>query len=194
MKRFAALGGLRLCTAILFASVSSYSLCRAGEPAPAKPANLPAGLPAAILSPEAVAARQAEVKVEFAEWDKLKAGSECYGSTAKYQWSDIPTGLEGVRWTKHPFHAATLQFTVTQPGMVFMAVTTRFAEGGVGGDWQKELINAQGLEKQGWRKLPEFDKLANTDVKWVVYYKECTAGESHSFRTEKYVAPILLMR
>jgi hypothetical protein len=134
------------------------------------------------------------VKVEYAEWDKLKSGADCYGDTSKYHWSSIPAGLDGVRWTKHESKASTLQFTVKEPGLVFMAVTTRFGGGGEAGDWQKALINAEGLEKEGWHRLTQFDGLRNTDVGWIVYYKECGAGESHSYRTEKYVAPILLMR
>ena len=67
--------------------------------------------------------------------------------------------------------------------------------GGGGGGGGPDALDQKGLEKKGWRHMPQFDKLANTDTGlWMVFYKECSAGEEHSIRTEKYAAPVLLTR
>jgi len=181
---------------LLFAVVLSTAVMTANFRNEALALDSDSDSPASILAPNAVKGRQAEVKLQYAEWAKLKPGAFSYGDSSKYHWKEVPAGLEGVRWSRHPMHAATLRFEVTQPGVVFMAITSRFTKSGKGGDWEKELVTLNELQEKGWRKLSGFEGLHNTEagVDWIILYKPCVAGEFHSYRTEKYVAPILLMR
>jgi hypothetical protein len=133
------------------------------------------------------------VNVEGGTWEALKAGAKCYAS-GNYVWKDVPTELEGVRFTLLTHMNGTTKFKVEKAGYVFLATSTRW-KGGGGGGGGPDALDQKGLEKKGWRDLPQFDKLSNTDTgQWMVFYKECQAGEEHSIRTEKYASPVLLTR
>ena len=58
-----------------------------------------------------------------------------------------------------------------------------------------EVLLEKDLRRKGWRRLRVFKELSNTDTgEMAVFYRYCEAGETHSIRTEKYAAPMLLIR
>lgn len=147
------------------------------------------------LAPRAVKGRMAEVRLTKSTWTLLARGAPCYAGSDKYHWEEVPTAPGDMRFSQSRFHEATLQFTVTESGLVFMATTTRFGEGGRKGDWVKELTSERSLTENGWHRVPELAGLkSNEAVTWIVFYRACTKGESFSIRTEKYCAPILLTK
>ncbi len=130
------------------------------------------------------------------KWAVLEPGVNCYGTTDRYVWEVVPKSLNGVRFLVLPHHSGVLSFKVQTDGLVFMATSTRWNGGGnSSGDWKDEVIEEKDLKRKGWRKLRTFRKLSNTDTgKMAVFYRFCKTGEIHSIRTEKYAAPMLLIR
>ncbi len=158
-----------------------------------KSQSFQAGSPVAALTSGASMHKLAAVKVEDATWERLKSGVNCYADP-KHQWKDVPKELEGVRFSVLQHMQGTTKFKVEKAGLVFLATTTRWRNSGSGGGGP-DALDQQGMEKQGWRHMPQFDKLSNTDAGlWMVFYKECDVGEEHSIRTEKYISPVLLKR
>ena len=150
--------------------------------------------PAKILASEMSKDKFAGVTVENGTWGVLTSGADCYAGSNRYQWKDVPPELENIRFSLTPNGKGETPFTVDRSGRDFLATSTRWKSGG-GGGGGPDALDQKGLEKKGWRHLSEFDKLANTDTgNWMVFYKQCAAGETHSIRTEKYAAPILLTR
>jgi len=112
---------------------------------------------------------------------------------------DMPRSLhfQGFRFTKkNKQSAATLRFKVLTDGLVYLACTSRFGTPKNGsGDWKSELISEKQLHEQGWHQLRAVElKTGANDYVWWVYSRTCKAGEAFSYRTEKFVAPILLVK
>jgi hypothetical protein len=94
-------------------------------------------------------------------------------------------------------HQGTAEFRIAKTGAVMLAVTDRWGGGGGGGEWQKEIVNRGQLEAAGWRACGELDsyiKIDGSSVRWIVFTRHCERGESFSYRTEKYVAPVLIIK
>ncbi len=154
--------------------------------------SLQAGSPVAALTSGASMNKLAVVKVEGATWERLKSGVNCY-TDPKHQWKDVPEELEGVRFSVLQHMKGGTTFKVEKAGLVFFATTAKFGDGGRGSG--PETMDQKGLEKMGWHHMPQFDKLSDTGTGlWMVFYKECDAGEEHYIRTHKYVSPVLLKR
>ncbi|MBX9791001.1 MAG: hypothetical protein K2Y37_18940 [Pirellulales bacterium] len=137
----------------------------------------------------------------------LAVGTPAFGPTDRYVWSTIPDLLSsngfsfwqtnpGPGWPSVPYGKIT--FNVTQSGPVYMAVTTRFGGGGnSSGGWIPELTSEAQLIAQGWHQvatgLSDVDSLSgNTDVDFLIFERDSVAGESFTYRTEKYIPPIPL--
>ena len=129
-------------------------------------------------------------------WAPLKEGVNIYGTTEKYQWKQVPDSMNGVRFLVLPHHSGVLNFQVQSGGVVYLATSTRWGGGGnSSGDWQDDVLLENDLRRKGWKKLRAFKKLRTNDTGEIaVFYRNCTAGEKHSIRTEKYAAPMLLIR
>ena len=136
----------------------------------------------------------------FANSDQLKwaplKGGDIYGTTDRYQWEQVPESLRGVRFLVLPHHSGVLNFKVQSDGLVYMATSTRWNGGGnSSGDWKGEVLLERDLRRKGWRRLRAIKELSTTDTGEIaVFYRYCESGETHSIRTEKYAAPMLLIR
>jgi hypothetical protein len=114
-----------------------------------------------------------------------------------FHWSNIPTEFKGFRFLRNREQQGTTKFQITSPGIVLVAVIGPRYSGNSGGGWQKEIVTQKDLEAQGWREIGKLDsrfKDNSNALGWVVFARDCKKGESFSYRTEKYVAPVLLLK
>lgn len=82
-------------------------------------------------------------------------------------------------------------FTVLDTGPVWMLTTTRFNGGGnSSGDWMPDVTHRSQLEAQGWHEIHAgiFDGQHN----YLIFERNSVAGEIFTYRTEKYIPPIVL--
>ena len=93
-----------------------------------------------------------------------------------------------------------VSFEVLSDGPVLLAVTNRWGGGGnSGGGWIPELTTEQEFLDDGWVELTGPLAIYNNDIEAVsdtyftVYRRESSAGESFTYRTEKYHPPHLLV-
>ena len=52
-------------------------------------------------------------------------------------------------------------------------------------------------KRQGWKAVAELDETADDyghEHEWVLYRRECKAGERYRLRTEKYCTPLLFFK
>ena len=113
-------------------------------------------------------------------------------------WSKIPPEFKGFYFLRNKEYQGTTKFQIMSPGTVLMVVTTRWGGGGnASGGWQKEIVTQKDLEAEGWRetgKLDSYWKENRSSQGWIVFARDCKNGESFSYRTEKYLAPVLLLK
>ncbi len=114
-----------------------------------------------------------------------------------FHWAKIPSAYADMMFLRNKSQQGTTKFHVKSAGTVLMAVTTRWSASGRGGDWQKELVTQKDLESGGWRvcgKLNSYMKENGERHTWILFARSCMQGETFSYRTEKYVAPVLLLK
>ncbi len=106
----------------------------------------------------------------------------------QYEHTDYPTLEDGV-----------VEFEVLNSGPVLMACTTRWGGGGNSdGDWEDELTTREELEQQGWTEystgltLRHFGYPSEPSIDYVIFSRDCVAGETFSYRTEKYEPPTII--
>ena len=143
----------------------------------------------------------ATVKVlSVGQYEQLKARVPVTSSNSRLVWDEIPASLQGMSFLQNKVHQGTTKFQITTAGTVLMAVTSRWGGGGNSGDWKKEIVSEKELKSQGWRELFRIKSIykpgqPNAEkMDWIVLERQCKRGESFSFRTEKYLAPVLLLR
>ncbi len=110
-------------------------------------------------------------------------------------WRTIPPYLDNmVFWKYANRKSGTANFVIEQPGIVVLAATTRWGRP-VSGDrqWVATAATQKSLLADGWHELGQIaDSSAVTD--WLVFWRNCRAGETFGLRTEKYCAPIVMLR
>lgn len=104
------------------------------------------------------------------------------------------TGWRGYQFTRSNAHSPFLRFKVLTNGLVYMACTSRW---GSTADpvMQRELKAEKDLLSEGWTRLRRGDiDTGDNRVSFLVFSRMCKAGEQFTYRTEKYAAPILLVK
>jgi hypothetical protein len=165
----------------------------------------------AVALPVEAALVTAQIQAdEGGTWLPLAVGTPSFGTTTRYVWQTVPSFLTENNfsffqvdpgppgWPAVPYGIIT--FTITQTGPAYMAVTTRFGGGGnSSGGWIPQLTSEAQLEAQGWNQvagttgLADVDVLSGlTDVQFLIFERDSLAGDTFTYRTEKYVPPILL--
>jgi hypothetical protein len=126
-----------------------------------------------------------------AEWGTLDPTAMVY-TTVGNGWDvgEVPPELEGAQFTRFPMHhkleEGKTTFTIEKPGAVLLGCTPNWGKGGGGkGSWKAECTDQATLEQQGWKAVARARN-------WVIFYRECRAGETFTIRTEKYNPPILI--
>jgi serine/threonine protein kinase/formylglycine-generating enzyme required for sulfatase activity len=126
----------------------------------------------------------------------LQAGVPVTNDDRYFHWSEIPPEFQGFNYLRNNEQQGTTKFEISSPGMVLLAVIgQRYA--GRGGKWQQEIVTQKGLEAEGWReigKLNSYYKVTSSALGWLVFGRDCKRGESFSYRTEKYMAPVLIQK
>lgn len=160
----------------------------------------------------AAAGQLAAVDVhEPGQWRALETGSlvaaEETGNDGETKWLAIPNALSAPSLDffylildtqkTSSVNYGLLDFTVKTDGPVWMLTTTRFADsGGSGGNWLDEWSSEDTLRANGWRvgAIGTIQTVfrGTTIVDWLLWERNCKAGESFSIRTEKYQSPIVL--
>jgi len=140
----------------------------------------------------------AEVRVlSGGEFVPLKENT-AINTTGRYlYWSKIPAEYAEFRFLRNREQQGTTRFQVTRPGLVLIVVTTRWRNSGSSGHWQEEIVTRDELVAEGWKEVGRLSSYFKTDgssLEWIVFARSCRAGESFSIRTEKYVAPVLLLK
>jgi hypothetical protein len=170
------------------------------RPAPVAPTATPeparAGPPAgmeAMLTPDVTTQRMARVEVPGANMVTLLKNEKIW-SDRPVTLTNIPLRYHGFQFTQLPAHALTLNFTVTADGLVALGCSARW---GTTADPEtaKDFMTEGKLLAAGWvrQKRDQIDTSAS-DMQFLIYARHCKAGEHFSYRTEKYAAPILLLR
>jgi hypothetical protein len=162
----------------------------------------PGGKPGAVAGVAAFNAGQvlAKLEVEDATLKPLSQGERITSdSEMEMTWRTIPASMQGLKFTKAAKMTLPLRFKVLTDGVVYMACTSRFRNAGLsGGAWEKEVISEEELVKAGWKKYRALELKDSDEEKghhvWWVFSRECKAGESFSYRTEKYLTPILIAK
>ena len=124
----------------------------------------------------------------------LKRNARLFGNRDEYYWLEIPPELKGALFFQSAdCHQGILQFNVLKPGTVLIATTNRWLE--KGGVYGKEHVSRKQFEEDGWRQVTTMRSFESAEVTltWTVYAKHCESGESYSYQTEKYIAPILIV-
>ncbi len=116
-------------------------------------------------------------------------------------WSDrdvhvtkFPEKFEGFQFTQNPAHGLTLTFKVVTDGTVVLGCTSRWgstADPAVA----KDFVTAQKLIDSGWvRQVRDEIETSSSDLQYLLFTRECKAGEEFALRTDKYAPPILLFK
>ena len=137
------------------------------------------------------AADSAEVEID-AKWDRLDEGVAMVSDERENTAGEIPMEFRGRPFTRLTAGQGKTTFKVVRDGVVLMACTDRWGKGGnSSGNWKPELTTRAELERQGWSEvaiLPLTDK----KMVWIVFKRACKAGETFTYRTEKYNPPLLI--
>ena len=140
----------------------------------------------------------------------LEQGATWLGyDPARYSWHDYPAILDQqprfhiwqVTGDSNPRESfGKISFEVLTDGVVLLAVTNRWGGGGnPGGDWIPELTTEQEFLDDGWTEFASPMRIYHhglgevlSDFYFTVYRRDSFAGETFTYRTEKYHPPHLL--
>lgn len=139
------------------------------------------------------------------QYAPLKVG-ELNSNWDRYYWYEVPTFAQEQNvffWQYEHTGFPTWQdgittFDVLTDGPVLMACTTRWGGGGNSdGDWEDELTTREQLEGQGWVEFATGLGIAEVGlpypgVEYIVFRRDSIAGETFTYRTEKYEPPLIL--
>mgnify|MGYP006279404333 FL=1 len=108
--------------------------------------------------------------------------------------TENPDGVSGERLGKTTFEVAA-------DGQIWLIVHGEFGGGGNSGgevDWTSELTTQDELESDGWAdtglRLHSSRRDGAYPNTWMLYKRDCTAGETFTYRTRKYSAPSVVIR
>lgn len=140
-------------------------------------------------------ASTARVEAADAPMVKLEKGQQVFGAGPDVQWTEIPDALKDAKVSrpitrKNP----TLKFKVLADGEVFLLCTNRWHNSGNGGPWQVETTSKEKFVEEGWKVRDDIKILDSFTLHlWEVRSRDCKAGEEFTYRTEKYVVPLVIV-
>jgi beta-lactamase regulating signal transducer with metallopeptidase domain/Leucine-rich repeat (LRR) protein len=169
--------------------------------APATMSQAPANLGSAAVAPgddDVPSTRLGDLTVlQVVPIADLKPGATVSLGNGNHRFDKIPDFLKGRRFTRRNGYLGILKFRVEKAQRVYFAVYGADWGGGgnPSGGWRKELVTRKQLEKQGWKEVGklvgEHTVRDGNRLAWIVFARDCKAGETFAIRTHKYQAPIL---
>ncbi len=135
---------------------------------------------------------QADVPVK-----KLNVGARLPFGNRWQELTEVPRPLVGLNYGMRGGYEGIARFRVTRDQTVYLAMHNDEWGGGgnSSGGWKEEVVSRGELESQGWRRIGELqfvDRQRDKQTNWLVFVKECGAGESYAIRNHKYHAPIVI--
>lgn len=114
---------------------------------------------------------------------------------------EVPNAFQGNYYTRCGRYQGITRFEILKGQKVFLAL--QGDEWGGGGDaegnWKPEVVSREDLEKAGWKEiapLPMALKSKDGSLEpwpsWIVFARDCQAGETFAIRNHKYTAPMLI--
>lgn len=124
---------------------------------------------------------------------KLVPGEKLY-TDSEYVWVTIPEEYAGMQFAQPKNkHAATTSFGVESDGVVYVALYSRMQD--QDGDRKDDIMSRREVERMGWKAVKGKSLISNeTEPEWLVFAKTCKAGETFALRTDKYCAPLILIK
>jgi len=137
----------------------------------------------------------AELKVPAARWERFAPlrVDETVKPLSDDRWTAVPPNLAGLQFLRRWSRTASLQFEVTKPGVVLLAVTNRWGYTGRGGDALQNATTRGQFLAQGWRPVGAVTDSSRSGLVRTVYARVFRAGDRYYLRTERYEAPILIV-
>ena len=149
-------------------------------------------------SPEAIKkpVQQKSTEVEGAEFAPFQKGQILFSGKKSEVWVDIPETLNGMMFSRYlTRQSSAAKVKIVSDCVVYMAVTTRWPGKNSGEEWQKECVNDAQIKNLGWKEVGHAKSVINSAnfIDWTIYRKICKNGETLSYRTEKYYAPVIIV-
>lgn len=135
---------------------------------------------------------------------KMEVAKMVRGATAPHgngihEFIDVPEELLGRNYANRGGYLGIARFRVLKKQTIFLAMYG--GEWGVGGNssggWKEEVVPREKLEAQGWKEIAGLPVKETKPEKlnppsWIVFARDCQAGESFAIRNHKYQAPIVI--
>lgn len=156
--------------------------------------RFPAPPPVPTASSPPLSPVVAKVDVKNSTIAKLAKGEKLY-KESEYVWVAIPGEFDGMQFAQPKNkHTAKTEFEVMTPGVVYVAFASRWKEDD--DNKKDDILARRDIQRMGWKVMSEKSNIKSDEqgMEWVVAAKECKAGEVFSLRTDKYCAPIVLMK
>lgn len=123
----------------------------------------------------------------------------------RHIWSELPStwGAEGVDiWQlangSGDVDGGRISFEAVTDGHIYLAISDRFGGGGgSNGNWIPELTTLEELFDDGWQQIDDRAAFtsngASAEFDFQILLRDSTAGESFTYRTEKYYPPLPIL-
>lgn len=150
--------------------------------------------PSAPPSSSSLASRSyAKINAGNMTISKLAPGKKLY-EESEYVWTSVPEAYSGMHFAQPKNkHTASTTFDIESDGLVYLAIYSRIQDEDA--DKNDNMLSRRDIERQGWKEMKGENLLSTEDnPKWLVFAKVCKAGESFTLRTDKYCAPIVLIK
>lgn len=124
---------------------------------------------------------------------KLLPGEKLY-TDSEYVWVTIPEAYSGMQFAQPKNkHASTTTFGVESDGVVYLALYSRLQDDD--NNQKDDILSRRDVERMGWKAVKEKSLMSSEgNPEWLVFAKTCKAGETFTLRTDKYCAPIVLIK
>ena len=128
----------------------------------------------------------------------FEVGKPLWSDSDRYFWKEVSKGFEGFVFTQFDDHYKGItRFEVQSKGRVFLAVTSRWGGGGNGsGGWMEELTTKRQFLKQGWLPVVQLHETGDDyghEHQWVLYTRECQAGEALQIKDREILQAIAFL-
>lgn len=166
-------------------------------PPPVRATPAPRATPASRATPappkEPAVERCANLEVTGIEMHPL-APEERLWSDRPVTLKKVPEKYKGYRFTQHPAHGLTLKFKVLEDGPVVLGCSSRWGSTAEP-DVAKDFTTAEKLLASGWvRQVRDEVETSSYDMQFLIFTRQCKAGEEFTLRTDKYAPPILIFK